>query len=157
MGCWEKWKPTIWSLQMKPGSEPTRRAPESWTYGDHFFPEMCLALLGTCRKEGGLFILILLLAVPCGALMEILCCKRKEMIQLAGQLQPTLLACLVPEVVMCLGCHLLVKFGFCLRVFVFFHFFLPLTEALWSGCQRDIPILCFRISRVTGWVFNTAK
>lgn len=47
----------------------------------------------------------------------------KEMVQLSGQLQPTLLACLVPEVVMCLGCHLLMKFGFCLRFFFFLSFF----------------------------------
>lgn len=52
----------------------------------------------------------------------------KEMVQLTGQLQPAFLACFVPEIVMCLGCHLLVKFGFCLMFFFLFHFGLPLTE-----------------------------
>jgi len=113
---------------MKPGSEPTRRAPESLLgiWGSIFFLKCVwhcwtpVGSKGTCSSLLGSW------QSPAGCRWEL--CGAKggwEVVQLSGQLQPTLLACFVPEVVMCLGCHLLVKSGFCLTYFFVLHFGLP--------------------------------
>lgn len=169
MSCWEKWKPTIWSLQMKLGSKPTHRALKSlldiWgsfiLFFIYFFNLKCVwhcwAPVG--RKET---CLSLLCSWQCrvGCWWELCASRGKEMVPLTRQLQPTLLCargCDVPWVSPPGEVWILLNgFGFFL-----FHFGLPLTETLWSACQGDIPVLCFRVRCVTGaanqQVFNRAS